>query len=117
MQSARDLLALKLEAAQDDVQVVVPAAGLPWFLTLFGRDTLITAYQTVSFGPLLARGALIALARFQGTERDDFRDEEPGKMLHELRAGELTQLGIKPHNPYYGTADATILWLILSRTS
>ena len=113
VQSARDLLALKLEAAQDDVQVVVPAAGLPWFLTLFGRDTLITAYQTVSFGPLLARGALIALARFQGTERDDFRDEEPGKMLHELRAGELTQLGIKPHNPYYGTADATILWLIL----
>ena len=55
VQSARDLLALKLEAAQDDVQVVVPAAGLPWFLTLFGRDTLITAYQTVSFGPLSRR--------------------------------------------------------------
>jgi glycogen debranching enzyme len=112
-QTARDLLALKTQFRRGDIEVVLPAAGLPWFLTLFGRDTLITAYQTVSFGPLFARGALLALAAFQGTEVDDFKDEEPGKMPHELRQGELTQLNIKPHSPYYGTADATQLWLIL----
>ncbi len=92
---------------------MLPAAGLPWFLTLFGRDTLITAYQTACVGPALARGALIALAAFQGKEHNEFRDEEPGKILHEIRTGELTRLGQKPHNPYYGTADATMLWLIL----
>jgi glycogen debranching enzyme len=112
-QTARDLLALKIEVKRDGVDVVLPAAGLPWFLTLFGRDTLITAYQTVSFGPTFARGALLALAAFQGTEVNDFKDEEPGKMPHELRQGELTQLNLKPHSPYYGTADATQLWLIL----
>jgi glycogen debranching enzyme len=112
-QSARDLMALRIDLKQGDVEVVVAGAGLPWFLTLFGRDTLITALQSVSFGPLLARGALIALATLQGKERNDFKDEEPGKILHEIRTGELTRLGIKPHNPYYGTADATMLWLIL----
>ena len=93
--------------------MILPAAGLPWFLTVFGRDTLITAYQSVSFGPLLARGALLELASLQGKEHNDFRDEEPGKILHEIRQGELTRLGLKPHSPYYGTADATMLWLIL----
>ena len=112
-QTARDLLALKTEFRRGDVEVILPAAGLPWFLTLFGRDTLITAYQTVSFGPVFARGALLALAAFQGTEVNDFKDEEPGKMPHELRQGELTRLNLKPHSPYYGTADATQLWLIL----
>jgi glycogen debranching enzyme len=111
--SARDLLALRIAVKNEGEEIVLPAAGLPWFLTLFGRDTLLTAYQAVAFGPRLARGALIALAALQGTKRDDFRDEEPGKILHELRAGELTRLGLKPHSPYYGTADATILWLIL----
>ena len=112
-QSARDLMALRLEAKAGDETIMLPGAGLPWFLTLFGRDTLITAYQTVAFGPRVARGALMALAHFQGTKVDDFRDEEPGKMPHELRSGELTVLGLKPHSPYYGSADATILWLIL----
>jgi len=111
--TAGDLVALRIEAQHEDQQVVVPAAGLPWFLTLFGRDTLITAYQTTAFGPTFAKGAIVALSLFQGTRQDDFRDEEPGKMLHEIRMGELTQLGVKPHNPYYGTADATALWLIL----
>jgi glycogen debranching enzyme len=111
--SAEDLVALRIEAKRDDLEVVLPAAGLPWFLTLFGRDTLITAYQTVSFGPRLARGAILALALFQGKEVKDFNDEEPGKILHEIRVGELTRLHIKPHDPYYGTADATQLWLIL----
>jgi glycogen debranching enzyme len=112
-QSVRDLLALRLEAKAGNEVIMLPGAGLPWFLTLFGRDTLITAYQTVAFGPRVARGALMAIAFFQGTKVDDFRDEEPGKMPHELRTGELTVLGLKPHSPYYGSADSTMLWLIL----
>jgi glycogen debranching enzyme len=111
--SARDLIALRIAAKLDGEEISLPAAGLPWFLTLFGRDTLITAYQTLCFGPALAKGALLALARFQGTQQNDFKDEEPGKILHEIRTGELTQRGLKPHSPYYGTADATMLWLIL----
>ncbi len=111
--TALDLAALRIAARAGDQEIMLPAAGLPWFLTLFGRDTLITAYQTACVGPALARGALIALAAFQGKEHNEFRDEEPGKILHEIRTGELTRLGQKPHNPYYGTADATMLWLIL----
>ncbi len=111
--SARGLLALRIEKHTRGQHVVLPAAGLPWFLTLFGRDTLITAYQTLSFGPDLSHGALLRLADCQGDRVDDFADEEPGKILHEVRSGELTRLGLKPHNPYFGTADATQLWLIL----
>ncbi len=111
--SAHDLASLRLNMEIEQQEVLLPAAGLPWFLTLFGRDTLITAYQSMSSGPLLAKGALLLLAAGQGKEENDFKDEEPGKILHESRSGELTQLGIKPHNPYYGTADATQLWLIL----
>jgi glycogen debranching enzyme len=111
--SLSDLIALRIEAQLGDHRVNLPAAGLPWFLNLFGRDTLITAYQTVSFGPYLAHGALLALASFQGKKLDDFTDQEPGKILHEIRSGELTQLGLKPYNPYYGTSDATQLWLIV----
>jgi glycogen debranching enzyme len=111
--SRRDLVALRIAARAGEREIMLPAAGLPWFLTLFGRDTLITAYQTIGAGQALARGALLALAAYQGTAREDFRDEEPGKILHEVRNGELTRLGEKPHNPYYGTIDATPLWLIL----
>jgi glycogen debranching enzyme len=112
-QTARDLLALRVEMRLDGRSVALPAAGLPWFLAIFGRDTLITAYQSVSYGQQLARGTLLELASLQGKVCNDFRDEEPGKILHEIRQGELTQLGLKPHSPYYGTADATALWLIL----
>ncbi|NJC71392.1 amylo-alpha-1,6-glucosidase [Planosporangium thailandense] len=112
-QAVRDLTALRITMRVGDEDVMLPAAGLPWFLTLFGRDTLITAYQTLVYGPDLARGALIALANYQGTRCDDMRDEEPGKILHEVRTGELTKLGLRPHSPYYGSADATPLWLIL----
>jgi glycogen debranching enzyme len=111
--SVRGLLALRIEKCIRGQQVVLPAAGSPWFLTLFGRDTLITAYQTLTFGPNLSRGALLSLADCQGDRVDDFADEEPGKILHEVRSGELTRLGLTPHDPYYGTADATQLWLIL----
>ncbi|GAB3942776.1 glycogen debranching N-terminal domain-containing protein [Micromonospora vulcania] len=111
--STLDLTALRTEIRLKDEAVVLLSAGLPWFLTLFGRDTLITAYQTMGGGPDLARGALLVLARYQGNEFDDFTDQEPGKILHEYRSGELTKLGLKPHNPYYGSVDATQLWLIL----
>ena len=108
-----DLAALRVSGEVRGEPYVMPAAGLPWFMTLFGRDTLISALQTLSVGPELARGALHLLGEAQGTKVDDFRDEEPGRILHEIRNGELTVLGEKPHSPYYGTADATPLWIIL----
>jgi len=108
-----DMAALRIERRPKGRTVVLPAAGMPWFLSVFGRDTLITAYQTVASGQWLANGALLALASLQGSEMHDFRDEEPGKILHEVRTGELTVLGRTPHNPYYGSADTTALWLIL----
>ncbi|MFC6016748.1 glycogen debranching N-terminal domain-containing protein [Plantactinospora solaniradicis] len=111
--SKLDLVALRIAQKVGDETIVLPAAGLPWFLTIFGRDSLVTAYQTVCFGPRLAHGTIRMLANYQGTKLDDFRDEEPGKILHEVRSGELTRTGEKPHNPYYGTSDATQLWLIL----
>ena len=82
-------------------------------MTIFGRDTLITAYQMLLTAPRLAKGALRVLAALQGRTRDDFRDEEPGKILHELRAGRLTVSGERPHDPYYGSVDATPLWLVV----
>ncbi|SCF09923.1 Glycogen debranching enzyme (alpha-1,6-glucosidase) [Micromonospora purpureochromogenes] len=111
--SRADLVAMRMEMEIHGEWVSLPAAGLPWFLTLFGRDTLITAYQSLASGPRLAKGALLALARLQGTRCDDFSDEEPGKILHEVRSGELTRRGVKPYDPYYGAADSTQLWLIL----
>jgi glycogen debranching enzyme len=112
-QSAMDLLSMRIDKRIDNQPVTLISAGLPWFLTLFGRDTLITAYQTVAFGPSLAQGALLTLAAHQGREFDDFSDQEPGKILHEYRSGELASLRLRPYAPYYGTADATQLWLIL----
>ncbi|MFK3984703.1 glycogen debranching N-terminal domain-containing protein [Micromonospora sp. NPDC050397] len=112
-QSVADLVALRIDKRIAGEEVVLLAAGLPWYLTVFGRDTLITGYQTIGLGSDLARGALLVLALHQGKAYDDFRDEEPGKIFHEYRSGELTQIGHKPHNPYYGAADTTQLWLIL----
>ena len=91
----------------------LPAAGLPWFMSVFGRDSLLTSYQALPFVPELAVTTLRALAAWQGTRRDDFRDEEPGKILHELRFGELTGFEERPHSPYYGSADSTPLFLVL----
>jgi glycogen debranching enzyme len=91
----------------------LPAAGLPWFMALFGRDSLITSYQALPYLPELAATTLRVLAARQATERDDFHEQEPGKILHELRFGELTACGQRPHSPYYGTADATPLFLVL----
>jgi glycogen debranching enzyme len=82
-------------------------------MTLFGRDSIITSYQVLPYMPELARTTLRTLAARQGTAFDDFRDQEPGKILHEIRYGELTATGERPHSPYYGTADATPLYLVL----
>ena len=91
----------------------VPAAGLPWFMALFGRDSLITSYQALPFVPELSATTLRVLAQTQGKVIDDFREEEPGRILHELRCGEMTAFKERPHSPYYGTSDATPLFLIL----
>lgn len=91
----------------------LPAAGLPWFMALFGRDSIITSLQALPFVPDLAETTLRVLAVRQGTRRDDFRDEEPGKILHEARTGEMTAFEERPHSPYFGASDATPLFLIL----
>ena len=89
------------------------AAGIPWFATIFGRDSIIAAYQSLSLNPQLAVDTLRVLARYQGKEYNDWRDEEPGKILHEYRDGEMTRDGEMPFGPYYGSIDATPLFLIL----
>lgn len=89
------------------------AAGIPWFATMFGRDAIIAAYQSLSLNPALAQGTLRVLARYQGKELNDWRDEEPGKILHEYRGGEMTRSGEMPFGPYYGSIDSTPLFLIL----
>ncbi|MDZ4837224.1 MAG: glycogen debranching N-terminal domain-containing protein [Candidatus Melainabacteria bacterium] len=89
------------------------AAGIPWYCALFGRDTAITALQLLPFAPELARGCIDVLAAYQGEKTDTFRAERAGKILHELRVGEMARLNEIPHSPYYGTVDATQLWLIL----
>src|SRR5881227_1773571 len=91
----------------------LPAAGLPWFMTLFGRDSMIASYQALPFTSELAEATLQDLAQQQGRRVDDFRDEEPGKIMHEMRFGEMTAFEERPHSPYYGAADATPLFLIL----
>jgi glycogen debranching enzyme len=93
--------------------LALPAAGLPWFMTLFGRDSMITSYQALPFASQFAVSTLHALAQRQGTRIDDFRDEEPGKILHEARFGEMTAFEERPHSPYYGAADVTPFFLIL----
>lgn len=89
------------------------AAGIPWYVALFGRDSLITSLFCLPFNPNLAKGTLKVLAKHQGRSHCPDRDEEPGKILHELRVGELARLNEIPHTPYYGSVDATPLWIIL----
>ncbi len=97
----------------DDVNHnLVPTAGIPLFAVPFGRDSLITSMQTLSLRPEIARGTLRFLASLQGKDKNDFRDEEPGKILHEVRLGELAKLGRVPHDRYYGSVDSTPLFVI-----
>ncbi len=119
--SVEDLSSLRMSPARDggtqvtphdDRDAWVPAAGVPWFVTLFGRDSLIVSLQTLMLSPRFALATLRALAELQGTTTDDERDLQPGKIEHEIRHGELAQLGLIPHTPYYGTHDATTLYVL-----
>jgi glycogen debranching enzyme len=111
-QSVEDMAALRLPPVVEARNEFIPAAGVPWFVAVFGRDSLIVSLQNVIVYPDFARGALNVLGQLQATEVDDYRDAQPGKILHELRRGELAERKLIPHTPYYGTADATALYLI-----
>jgi glycogen debranching enzyme len=111
-QALEDMAALRLPIKSTDQMVFLPAAGLPWFVAPFGRDSLIVALQNILIYPEFARGALEVLGSLQAKEDDPYRDAEPGKILHEMRYGELAHFKLIPHTPYYGTADATPLYLI-----
>lgn len=112
-QSVEDMAALRLPYHGKQEKLFVPAAGVPWYVSIFGRDSLIVSLQNMVVFPDFARGTLSRLAELQATEPDKDRDAEPGKMPHELRLGELAHFHRIPHTPYYGTADATILYIIL----
>jgi glycogen debranching enzyme len=111
-QALEDMAALRLPIKGTNHMVFMPAAGLPWFVAPFGRDSLIVSLQNVLIYPEFARGSLEILGSLQAKEDDSYRDAEPGKILHELRYGELAHFKLVPHTPYYGTADATPLYLI-----
>jgi len=112
--SMKDLMALRIKDENFDKNLFILAAGIPWFSTLFGRDSLIVAYQTLIIDPFIAKGTLKTLANFQGKEVNKYKEEEPGKILHEIRFGELAFFKKIPHTPYFGTVDATPLFLILA---
>ena len=111
-QALEDMAALRLPMRGTDEVKFIPAAGLPWFLAPFGRDSLIVSLQNVIVHPEFARAALDVLGSLQAKEDDASRDAEPGKIPHELRYGELAHFKLIPQTPYYGTADATPLYLI-----
>ncbi|MDF5734073.1 MAG: amylo-alpha-1,6-glucosidase, partial [Rhizonema sp. PD38] len=121
IRSDKSLFNRAVERAEQDMYLLrqsfgkhkTVSAGVPWYSTLFGRDSLITASQTLMLNPQIAKETLILLALYQGKTDDEWRDEEPGKILHELRLGELARCHEIPHTPYYGTVDATPLWLML----
>jgi glycogen debranching enzyme len=125
--SDHDLFNLVIKRSVADLRLLVNegpgpneryvAAGVPWFATLFGRDAIISAIQSIAFRPQLAVETLSVLAAYQAVEIDDWRDAEPGKILHEIRAGEMAHSGELPHTPYYGSVDSTPLWLILLGTT
>jgi len=108
-----DFAALRLHEQESSSDRWMPAAGLPWFMALFGRDSLIASIQALVAQPAVALGTLENLAHWQSTVDDPERDAEPGKIPHELRVGEWAHFGLVPHRPYYGTADATPLYLLL----
>jgi len=109
-----------IRRSQMDLRVLVeefdtgllPMAGLPWYSVPFGRDALVSSIQTLMINPEIARGTLRYLAEHQGRQQDPQREEEPGKVLHEIRFGELANLKQIPHTPYYGSVDSTPLFLV-----
>jgi glycogen debranching enzyme len=121
VETSNSLFNAVLAQSREDLRVLscrsdgrlFPAAGIPWYATLFGRDSIIAALQDLWLSPDQARQTLLLLAQHQGTRDDPWRDEQPGKILHELRRGELATCGVVPFAPYYGTVDATPLWVML----
>ncbi|HEY9597210.1 MAG TPA: glycogen debranching N-terminal domain-containing protein [Cyanophyceae cyanobacterium] len=111
-QALTDMGALRIKVKDNGNDFWMPAAGIPWFVAVFGRDSATVSLQTMAVYHEFARGTLLRLAQLQATKVDDWRDAQPGKMLHELRRDELTQLQELPYTPYYGTVDTTILWII-----
>ncbi|MCL6471692.1 MAG: hypothetical protein K6T91_02640 [Firmicutes bacterium] len=116
-QSLTDMVALRLKKPKFEDLGIIPAAGIPWFVTCFGRDSLITAYQTLPYLPDMAYGVLRNSARYQGRKVDIRTEEEPGKIFHEIRWGGFPStfpaIGEAPYKIYYGTVDATPLFIIL----
>src|SRR5437870_2334527 len=108
-QSVSDLASLRMRSDNGGIGKL-PGAGVPWFMTVFGRDTIITCLQTLLFGPELARTALEVLADLQAKEDDARLDAEPGKIVHEVRHGKAARTWFER---YYGTVDATPLYLVL----
>lgn len=106
----RDLASLRLQKVGDEW---FPAAGVPWYNCIFGRDALVTALQCLPMNCPFPRAVLTLLAELQGTRVYSWNDEEPGKILHEYRAGELSLTGKIPFNPYYATVDAPLLYVLL----
>ncbi|HEY9725623.1 MAG TPA: glycogen debranching N-terminal domain-containing protein [Chroococcales cyanobacterium] len=111
-QALTDMGALRIKVKDNGHDFWMPAAGIPWFVAVFGRDSVTVSLQTMAVYHEFARGTLLRLAQLQATQVDDWRDAQPGKMPHELRCDELTQLHKLPYTPYYGTVDTTILWII-----
>jgi glycogen debranching enzyme len=104
---------IRMLLSQTDDGRYFVAAGIPWYVALFGRDSIITARECLLFNTAIAKWTLYILAKYQGTKYEPIRDEEPGKILHELRTGELATQKAIPHTPYYGSVDSTPLWIIL----
>lgn len=121
IQTCQELFDVSLNRSLKDIYILrqpTPkgiglAAGIPWYCAVFGRDSAITALQLLPFAPELARETIEVLAAYQGQKDDLYKAEHPGRIMHELRLGELARRAEIPHNPYYGTVDATQLWLIL----
>jgi glycogen debranching enzyme len=119
--TAPDELEHLLDRAADDLHAMyvdseelrVITAGIPWYSTAFGRDSIITSLEALALNPVIARDTLRYLAKHQGTRVNAFTEEQPGKIMHELRRGEMARNREIPHIPYYGTIDATPLWLVL----
>jgi glycogen debranching enzyme len=111
--ASNDIATLRLGDPDFPPGIWVPAAGMPYFMTIFGRDSEIVSLQSMMLYPGLARGTLHKLAQYQGKEEDNWRLEEPGKILHEIRFGPLAANRQIPHTPYYGSTDSTPLYVIL----
>jgi len=112
-QSVTDLHTLRIQFG--DHRVV--GAGIPWFCCPFGRDSILASYEALTLNPDLATETLRTLAAYQGKRYDEWREEEPGKIFHELRFGEMASTGEMPHSPYYGSVDATPLFVVLAEAA